>query len=244
MTATRKAAGGRDRVRLLALALATLAASAAAAAALPAQGATTHAKVLGKTKHTPPPACPKDCKGVGSLTGFQIRADGVRKPFLARENGRIVAWSVNLSKPTKDQRQFFGNLWKTDRYGTDPTARLAVIRHVHRKRYKLLRQSPVVNLSHAYGERLYITLDHPLRLRTGQIVAVTLPTWAPLFAVNIPRSENLWRASQSPKRCITSTSPLSYARNSRPHQKVGSTRTYGCVYHAARLEYWAYYVPK
>ena len=35
-----------------------------------------------------------------------------------------------------------------------------------------------------------------------------------------------------------------FARNSRPQQKVGSVRGYGCDYTSARLLYWAYYVPR
>ena len=30
---------------------------------------------------------------------------------------------------------------------------------------------------------------------------------------------------------------------SKAQQKVGSTRPYGCTYSAARLLYWAYFVP-
>ena len=37
---------------------------------------------------------------------------------------------------------------------------------------------------------------------------------------------------------------MRFARKSRPQQKVGSVRGYGCDYTSARLLYWAYYVTR
>src|SRR5919198_6446632 len=49
------------------------------AIAVPA-GATS-ARVIGKTKHTPSPDCPKTpCNAIGSVTGFQLAADGKKRP--------------------------------------------------------------------------------------------------------------------------------------------------------------------
>ena len=69
------------------------------------------------------------------------------------ENGRLVAWAIDLSRPNKSQREFFGELFKSEPLGKKPTARIAVIKCQRRHDYKLLRQSPVVNLSGALGRR-------------------------------------------------------------------------------------------
>jgi hypothetical protein len=241
--------GPRRRVRQ-AMAFAALCAALVGVLAVSSAGA-RDAKVLGKTKHTPSPDCPKDtarhpCEGVGSVTGFPLVAGGKKRPMNVPEKGKLVAWAIDLSRPNKSQRDFFGDLFQSEGQGKKPTARIAVIKHQRRHDYKLLRQSPVVNLSGALGRRQLFTLDKPLRIRKGQIVALTVPTWASNFASHINRRNNKWRASRSRRNCAPRSSDESdvrrFARQSKPQQKVGSVRGYGCDYNSARLLYWAYYV--
>jgi hypothetical protein len=249
MTGTSQSTPGpRRRARPL-LVFAALCAALIAVVAVSSAGAKS-AKVLGKTKHTPSPSCPKACQGVGRVTGFPLVADGVKRPFRAKKNGKIVAWAVDLAKPSKNQRNFFGTIFKGSKFGKAPSARLAVIKQNkhHRHKYKLLRQSPTVNLSGALGQKELVTLDKPLRLRKGQTVALSYPSWAANFAhTGLSSNDNQWRASRSKKKCApTSSNPDAvkhWARNSRSQQKVGSTRNYGCDYTGGRLLYWAYYVP-
>ena len=84
-------------------------------------------------------------------------------------------------------------------------------------------------------------------LMTGQVVALSYPTWAPNFASAVSPSQNQWRASRKKDNCApkknTDASKRRFARNSHAHQKVGSTRSYDCNYTGGRLLYWAYFVP-
>jgi hypothetical protein len=234
----------RGRVRR-ALAFAALCIAIVGAVAVSSAGA-RDAKVLGKTRHTPDPVCPKHCEAVGSVTGFQRVADGEKRPFRVRKDGKLVAWAIDLSRPKKSQRSFFSNLFESHRYGSKPTARLAVIKRKGHRDYKLLRQSPVVKLSAALGEKEVFTLDEPLRIRRGNIVALTVPTWASSFATGLSASGNQWRASRTRPNCSPESSDprdvRRFARRSRPQQRVGSVRKYGCDYKTARLLYWGYYV--
>jgi hypothetical protein len=199
------------------------------------------AKTIGNTKHTPGPACPRGpCEAVGSVTGFQVVGGGRRGLMRARENGWLVAWAIRLSRPNQQQRRFFGDFYENTRFGTRPTARIAVLRQIEGRQYRLMRQSPVVELTSALGTRQVYTLTQPLRIRQGQVLAFTMPTWAPAFAVNLRPRRNIWRASRPQGRCL-STSDM---RRSRPQGKAGSTRRYGCTYRTARLLYWGYYVPR
>ena len=79
------------------------------------------------------------------------------------------------------------------------------------------------------------------------MVALTVPTWASNFASDISQRKNKWRASRSRRNCAPKQRRRAdvrrFARKSRPQQKVGSVRGYGCDYTSARLLYWAYYVP-
>jgi hypothetical protein len=206
------------------------------------------AKVLGKTKHTPGPSCPKSCQGIGRVTGFMRVSDGEKLPFRVRKNGKLVAFALDLSRPTKNQRNFFGTIFRGKKFGKDPSARIAVIKQDKRRRtYKLLRQSPAINLAGALGRKVIFTLDEPLRIRKGQIAALTVPSWVSNFhhwQRNV--QENQWRGSRSKKKCSPPSSRESavrrWARDSKSQQKVGSHRTYGCDYTGGRLLYWAYFV--
>jgi len=189
--------------------------------------------VLGQAQDAPEPACPQSpCEAVGSVTGFQARAGSVAKPFVAPYNGRLVAWSISLSKPKQSQTSFFNNF-----YGSPPQARLSVLSQVPDKsppRYELLRQSPTVNLTPYLGDKVTLALDQPLPIRKGEIVGLTIPTWAPSFAVGLDDSSG-WRASRKSGAC-TRTADI---KESRPQQKIGSNKQYGCFYKTARLLYTA-----
>ena len=73
----------------------------------------------------------------------------------------------------------------------------------------------------------------------GQIVALTVPTWAPMFAFNVS-SENTWRGSRLPEHCSSKED----IQDGHPQQGVGKTKTYGCYYSNARLLYTATLVKK
>jgi hypothetical protein len=240
MTGTIQSTTGRWRRARRAITFAALCVALVGVVAVSSAIGARQARVLGKTKHTPAPACPKDCEAVTSVTGFQRVANGEKSPFRVNRNGKLVAWAIDLSRPKKSQRNFFGRLFRGATFGKDPSARLAVIKHKQGRRYKLLRQSPAVNLSGFLGRKQIFTLDRPLNVRKGQIVAFTVPTWAPNFGTGVSRKNNKWRASRSKRRC--NTSRLSNAKRSRPHRKVGSVRRYACDYTSARLLYWAYFV--
>jgi hypothetical protein len=204
-----------------------------------AAGAARKVTTLGATQATPRPACPgSPCEAIGKVTGFQSTAGTVKRPFQVPYNGKAVAWSITTSKPKASQVSFFN-----DFYGSPPEARLAVLKQVTTSRdqparsaprYKLLRQSPAVGLSPYLGRSPTFALDRPLTVRRGNVVALTIPTWAPAFAVGLADNSG-WRASRKRGQC-TRTSDI---KESRPQQKVGSEKQYGCFYRTARLLYRA-----
>ena len=220
--------------RLATLALATALVVFGGATAASGRSAT----LLGKPASAPKPNCPRACSAIGSVTGFQTRAQGVKNPFQVRKRGHIVAWRVSLGRPDRESRDFFGDLFGRPALGEVPTARLAILKKQQGRKFKLVRQSPIVDLSPFYGERPVITLENPLRVRKGHIVAITTQTWLPSLAAANRVRRSKWRASRRRGKCGARG-----ARNARPHKKVGSTRGYGCQF-ADRLLYWAYFTPR
>jgi hypothetical protein len=195
---------------------------------------------IGKTKKTPQPSCPKDpCQAIGSVTGFQVSAGGKKALMAAPKSGHLVAWSVDLSKPKSSQRKFFGKFYKEGALGTVPAARIAVLKGEGKApSFELKAQSPVVELSDELGSEPLFTLADPIPIRKGDIVAITVPTWIPNFAVDLS-NDNAWRASRERDRCENPDD----IKEGKPHGKVGTERTYGCLYRQARLLYQGFYVP-
>lgn len=220
------------------VALAALAAALGLSAIAGAQGQGTEA--IGKTKKTPKPSCPKDpCQAIGSVTGFQVSAGKGKALTTAREAGDLVGFQIQLSKPKSSQRQFFGKFYKDDSFGTAPTARIAVLKPAKQDgEFELKAQSPVVELSEDLGSKPIFTLNEPISIAKGDVIALTVPTWIPNFAVDLAR-DNVWRASREKGACEDAEE----IKDGQPHEKVGSDRAYACTYRQARILYSAFYVP-
>ena len=100
--------------------------------------------------------------------------------------------------------------------------------------YKLKSQSPVEDLSSYLGQTTTFTLDTPLRVKPNNVVALTVPTWAPAFAVN-QSANTKWQASRKRGKCNETADILA----GTPQDAEGSQRIYGCTYNTARLLYSA-----
>ncbi|HEX2468862.1 MAG TPA: hypothetical protein VHJ54_11710 [Solirubrobacterales bacterium] len=211
-----------------------------ALASNPSDAGAARAKIFGKTPNTPNPSCPGNCQVQARVTGFQKSVDGKRGIFRVKQTGHIVAWSVDLSRPNKRERNFFEDNLSSADFGSRPTARLSIIKKTDRQHYKLTKQTPVVELMSSLGQSPIFTLTDPLRVRSGEVVALTVPTWLPNFAHERVSRDNAWVGSRGSKKCEGEENLL---EKSKPHQKVDSVRKYGCVYRGARLLYRAYFVP-
>jgi hypothetical protein len=187
--------------------------------------------VLGATASTPDPACPNlPCQAIGSVTGFQLNNGQTRLPFTVPHDGVIKRWTLTLAQPTNKQRSFFNGF-----FGTPPEARLAILRripHTNPPRYNLRRQGSVKVLSPYLGQT--VQFGASLKVEKGDIIGLTVPTWAPAFAQSLSAT-NVWRASRAPGACSNSTD----IRQGEPQQTVGKRATYGCKYTTARLLYTA-----
>ena len=187
--------------------------------------------VLGQTSTVPDPSCPGlPCQAVGSVTGFQVSNGQARSPFLVTHAGTIKAWTLTLAQPTNKQRSFFNGF-----FGTPPEARLAILRRVpgtNPPRYNLRIQSSVKVLTPYLGQT--VKFGASLKVEKGDIVGITVPTWAPAFAQELPSNE-VWRASRAPGTCTNSTD----IRQGEPLEKTGTRATFGCRYSTARLLYTA-----
>jgi hypothetical protein len=218
-----------------------------------AESAPARVIVLGQTPTTPAPSCPgkivnnveiTPCRVEGHITGFQTLAAGIAKPYVAPFEGKIVAWSITLSRPsTKNSATSTNEVGFFDEFLGQPSkARISVLRQVksaNPPQYVLVRQGPVEILNPYFGSTVIFALQRPLTVLTGQTVALTVPTWAPMFAFNVASNET-WRGSRLPKHCASKND----IKDGHPQQVTGKTKTYGCYYSNARLLYTATVVKK
>lgn len=214
---------------------------AASMLALTPAAASGQATVLGAAESVNA-SCPDACLVEAKVTGFQTAIGNTKNPFIAPADGQIVSWSIKLGKPNKKDVNAF-----TDEFGL-ASARLAILKQVpgttKPAKYKLLRQSPVQSLGKVFGQISTFNLAAPLAVKKGQIVALTIPTWAPAFAVGQP-SSSTWQASRRPTKKrggCTDDEGRANVDAGAPQTKKGKQQPYGCTYNSARLLYTATFV--
>ena len=177
------------RPRLIAAAGALLAALACAAPA--------SARIIevGATAAQATPTCPSSpCRAVTRTTGYQAKVVDSRAAYVVPRNGRIVAWTIKLGSPDARQIEFF-----QDSYG-EASAQLTILRRGKRLFHRVIGQSPVQQLQPYFGQSVQFPLERSIRVRRGEVVALTVPTWAPALSQLVDDGSS-WRASRAKERC-------------------------------------------
>jgi hypothetical protein len=179
------------------------------------------------------PSCPSSpCLAITRTTGFQLMTGGRRNPFVVPRDGRIVAFTMKLGKPTAAQIKFFDQ-----QSGGKAQARLAILKPMPSQRrgqflYRLNAHTDPFPLDKYFGMEVQFPLYTSLLVKKGWVIALTIPTWAPALAVNGLDTMFAWRSSRV-KPC--SDNP----ERQPPHATPGSIREYFCTYRPARLTYSA-----
>lgn len=182
--------------------------------------------VLGKRAIEIAPTCPEGCQVVSRVTGFQLRVQGVEQRPQAPRDGWIEGWRVRLGQPDLSQTGFFRL-----RLGSIASARLTVLRPAGGSRFRAVAESPVEELNDLFWGTRRFALHPAISVRRGDLVALTVPAWAPALAAgpNITPG-SAWAASRQPPCSGTLT---------HAEQQPGETRHYGCIYRTAVLTYAA-----
>jgi len=193
---------------------------------------------LGSVADVVNPSCPADpCEAAVRVTGLQGRtAGGPKNPYYIRRNGYIVAFTVTLAAPTAEQIGFFN-----DNFGSPAEVGLSVLRkgdtRKTRLNYRLVNQSELFEVQDYFGSKPTFVLDEPMRVKKTNWIAITVPTWAPIFANNLTRTD-WWRSSRAKDSCETPRSLRQFAMT-----ELREVNVFGCTYSGARLLFTATYVP-
>ncbi|MET0513479.1 MAG: hypothetical protein ABW135_17565 [Thermoleophilaceae bacterium] len=212
--------------------------SVLAAALALAPAASARIVELGSVADAVNPSCPGDpCEAAVRVTGLQGRAaGGPKNPYYIRRDGYIVAFTLRLADPTDEQVAFFN-----DNFGSPAQAGLAVLRkgdtRKTRLNYRLVNQTELFEVDRYFGSSPTFVLDTPLRVKKTNWIAITVPTWAPIFSNNLSKSD-WWRSSRAKNSCDPPRSLRQFALT-----ELREVNVFGCTYSGARLLYTATYVP-
>lgn len=174
-----------------------------------------------------PPSCPTSpCEVISRTTAFQSRVGGKRQLFVAPADGRIVAWSITLGTPKPKQRKFF-----EENLGGPAQAGVTVLKQGDRRYGRVTATSPLQALTPYFGQTVQYPLAQSLAISEGDVVALTVPTWAPALSLGLGRG-SVWRASRDIDACDDTQTQSAQA-------DIRDLTRYTCAYRTARLTYSA-----
>lgn len=208
------------------MALAALAVTVIAMPALAVAAISEVGPIPGETA-LPDPACPaKPCLAISRTTGYQVKVGDARDTHVVKEDGRIVAWTIKLSRPGKKQIEFFEK-----NLGGESTAQLTVLRPGNKLYARVLAQGEPVELEPYFGQTAQFPLARSIPVKKGNVIGLSVPTWAPALAINQPGTVS-WRASRPKGGCND------FSKATAQTSTNNITRFF-CLYRTARITYTA-----
>jgi len=183
---------------------------------------------IGEVATSSPPSCPASpCEVISRTTAYQALVAGVGELYVVPKDGRLVAWSVTLGTPGKKQRTFF-----EQNLGGAAQAGITVLEYGDRPYFRRVTgATPLQTLTPYFGRTVQFPLTTSLAVQKGDIVALTVPTWAPALSLGLKR-DSTWRASRARGACDDT-------QTQSTHTGVRSRTRYKCSYRTARLTYSA-----
>lgn len=182
---------------------------------------------IGKIDPQTKPGCPdKPCFAVSRTTGYQAKVGTDRGLMAVPRDGRIVAWTLALGKPGTKQTDFFNS-----KLGGEATAQLTILDPKRKLRSRAVAQGEVQKLAPYFGRVSQFPLVKSIPVKKGQVVAITVPTWAPALGTGLG-GDTSWRASRGKGQCDDTQGQTAQLQ---PNQLA----QYYCLYRTARLMYSA-----
>ena len=222
----------------------------AAVAALLALPAVASAKLVELGQTTSPIVAPSCPTGVSPsqcfiiltrTTAVQSVSDGVAYPTTVKQDGFVVAFTAGLSRLSSNATTEKNYLHILDTaYGGTPQLALTVLRPGTNHKYTVAAQSATFHLIPFLGSVLSEPLSLPpsftqltaLPVKKGDVIGLTIPTWAPVLSYNLNASKFSYRQSRKAN--------CKHAAGGQTAQTtVGESAQYLCTYTGTRVEYSA-----
>ena len=205
-------------------------------------GAAALMESVPKAESTAKPSCPNNpCLaisrtigyqaqvGAGTIgkvvPGYQAKVGTDRGLMTVPRKGRIVSWTITLSKPGTKQIEFFDS-----KLGGPSEASIAVLRFGKKLRARVVSVAPSVKLKPYFGRTVEFALTKSIPVEKGNVIALAVPPWAPALSVH-PGSDTSWRASRKRGSCDDTQTQTAFGMNEIPQ--------FYCLYRTAQITYSA-----
>ncbi len=193
------------------------------------------------------PSCPRGVSAsqcfiiLARTTAVQTISDGVTNPTTVKQDGWIVAFTVGLSQLSSNattEKKYLHTL--DSAFGGTPQLAVTVLKPGPRNQYTVAAQSPIYHLIPFLGQVLQEPLSLPpsfttftaLPVKKGDVIGLTVPTWAPVLTYNLSGTKFAYRQSR--------TTNCKVAAGSETAQlTVGASTRYLCDYTGTRVQYTA-----
>lgn len=223
--------------------LATAAAVGLLAVLAPAAASATVIELGATASPLVAPTCPAGVAPVNCaialtrVTALETIRDNVLYPTTVTQAGEVVAFTVGLSRLDRNRATARKDIQFLDStYGGTAQAAITVLKPVGRKRLRryavTAESSPVVHLQPFLGQVVQFPLTTPLPVLPGEVIALTVPTWAPVLSFNLPVKKFAYRQSRS-ANCAHPASSV------QAQLSIGASARYNCDYRGTRVEYSA-----
>jgi hypothetical protein len=215
------------------------------------------------------PTCPSglpasECTIVlTQVTAYETRRDGIVNPTTIKKSGVLASFTVGLSGTGTINAKDVAYLNKV--HGGPAEVQLTVLRPtgtVNNPSYRVAAESPVYLVHGLLGQIAEFPLVAPLPVVRGEIVALTVPTWAPVLSFDLDTSKFSYSQSRTKMKVsstagttTTGTTTTSTTTSTTTGKAVSSCNTpaavnlaqltigqlsnYTCDYPGTRVEYSA-----
>jgi hypothetical protein len=190
------------------------------------------------------PTCPTgvsqaDCKIVlTQMTALETVRDGDNYPTTVKAPGELVSFTVGISAISSDPSTVKTDVSGLDSaYGGPPQAAVTVLKPIGQHgnfRWEVAAESSVVKLQSYLGKVVEFPLAQSLPVVPGEVIALTVPTWAPILTFELTPSKFAYRQSRS-TNCLNTSSTVPI----NPQLTIGEQTKYSCDYPGTRVEYSA-----
>jgi hypothetical protein len=172
-------------------------------------------------------------------TAVQSVSDGVTNPTTVKEDGWVVSFTVGLSKLSTNASTEKSYLHVLDlAYGGTPQLALTVLKPGPHNKFTVAAQSQMFHMIPFLGQVLQEPLSLPpsftqftaLPVKKGEVIGLTVPTWAPVLAYNLNARKFSYRQSRKAN--------CTHAAGGQTAQlTAGASTQYLCSYTGTRVEY-------
>jgi len=204
------------------------------------------------------PTCPADAQGVKctilltQVTAYETLGDGVANPDTIKQSGVISSFTLGLTGTNLITPAILAA--KDQAYGGPPEAQLTALiptGTAASPSYRVVAQSEIVKLRSELGQVAEFPLTTPLPVVRGEVLALTIPTWAPVLAIEQTPTQFAYAQSRAKSfetvKVATKTGTKTERASSCSTSStvnlaqivVGELSNYTCTYPGSRIEYSA-----